>query len=554
MIGIPDCDGGEGCGSPPPRRIVAIIPGAAKLRYSALTRALEEAFPVRFVGSSASDIDAAYAVIVFPDGRRPERLRVPCLVLKGRRAHEKRGSTFTVEISRCAQLDRALHGQALIEQDCQPPTSLVMERGCRVLAVAAGKPVWTQSALGGIDRVTASSVPAELEDHAFLRDHLTSGRFWSLLPIVHFLKGISPSLSGPSEVRRACFVIDDPNPRFSSYGYITFPELAREAREARYHVAIATIPLDLLLPGRAAVRVFQEFRTELSLVVHGNDHVHRELERRRSTAETDRLVRSAVARVARFEERAGIRVERVMCPPHGGCSGETLDALFRHGFLGLAASRPFPWDGFSQQRDWRLGGWLPAQLTAGGFPVIPRIPVTKNLDDLVFRAMLGLPLVMYCHQTDLSAGLEPFRAAAARVAALGDVEWSSLASIIRGNALCHEQDGAAVVTIYSRDVRIQMPTAPVVRVEIPRVFDDADAVQLAVNGTTQPVTHRRDGGAFVTLTNMPTGKELRIQLFPPGRVATPTIRDWHPRAWPMVRRAMTETRDRARPMISGLRG
>jgi hypothetical protein len=533
---------------------VAIIPGGATVGYRALTRALEEAFPVRFVGSSESDIDAASAVIVFPGGRRPERLRVPCLVLKGSRTHEERGASFTVEMSRCAQLDRPLHGQALTEHDRRPPTSLVTARGCRVLAVAAGKPIWTQSELDGIDHVTASSVPSELEDHEFLRDHMTSGRFWSLLPIAHFLKSICPSLSASSETLRACFVIDDPNPRFSSYGHISFLELAREAREAHYHVAIATIPLDLLLPGRAAVNVFQRYRTELSLVVHGNDHVHRELERPRSTAQTDRMLRSAVARVRRFEERAGIRVERVMCPPHGGCSGETLGGLSRHGFLGLAASRPFPWDGFSQHRDWRLGGWLPAQLTAGGFPVIPRIPITKNLDDLVFRAMLGLPLVIYCHQSDLSAGLEPFRAAAARVAALGDVQWSSLASIIHGNALCHEQDGAVIVTIYSRDVRVQMPAAHVVRVEIPRVFGDGEAVQVVVNGTSQPVTHRRDGGSFVVLANRPTGNELRIQIPAPSRGTTPTIRDWRPRAWPMIRRAMTETRDRARPLVGGLRG
>ena len=67
---------------------------------------------------------------------------------------------------------------------------------------------------------------------------------------------------------------------------------------------------------------------------------------------------------SRFERRAGVRIDRVMCPPHGGCSAETLAALYRCGFRCLAASRPFPWDGFADQRSWRLGGWLPAQLAA----------------------------------------------------------------------------------------------------------------------------------------------------------------------------------------------
>ena len=181
---------------------------------------------------------------------------------------------------------------------------MTIGKGSRVLAMVAGKPIWAQSEADGGPR-DGKRAPVELEDHEFLRDHLTAGRFWSLLPIVHFLKKISYGLSGTSQVRRACFVIDDPNVRFSSYGYVSFPDLARDARECNYHVAVATIPLDLLLPARGAVSVFRTFQTELSLVVHGNDHVHRELERRRSAADTERMVVSAVTRVGRFEERPG---------------------------------------------------------------------------------------------------------------------------------------------------------------------------------------------------------------------------------------------------------
>ncbi len=56
------------------------------------------------------------------------------------------------------------------------------------------------------------------------------------------------------------------------------------------------------------------------------------------------------------------------------------------------------------------------------------------MDDLVFRAMLGLPLIIYGHHTDFEDGLEPFRKVAARVAALGDVEWTPLAAITRGTS------------------------------------------------------------------------------------------------------------------------
>jgi hypothetical protein len=551
-VNLPDDDGQERRRGAP-RRLVAIIPASARLRYRELLRALEEAYPVRFTGSTGSDIDSADAVIAFPGERRPNRLRVPCLVLKGSGTEGDRGSSFTVEMSRAGGLDRALHGQRLLENDARPPAPVAIDKDWRVLAVAAGKPIWAQSDADGVNYETASALPSELEDWEFLRDHLTAGRFWSLLPIVHFLKKISRNVSESSEVRRACFVIDDPNLRFSSYGYVSFSDLARDAQACDYHVAVATIPLDLVLPGRRAVRVFRAFQSELSLVVHGNDHVRRELERCRSAIEAERMISSATTRVGRFEKRAGIRIDRVMCPPHGGCSPETMAALFRYGFLGLAASRPFPWEGFADERRWRLGGWLPAQLAAGGLPVIPRYPLSRNLDDLVFRAFLEQPLLIYCHHADLRSGVEPLRAAATRVAELGDVRWMSLASITRGNALCREHDGVATVTLYSRDVRLPRPTAPTVRIEVPRVLGERELMKLVVDGESHDLQVGPDGGASVTLANPPIGHELRIQISAPLHVAAAPIRDWRPRAWPLARRALTETRDRAFPLIRGLR-
>jgi hypothetical protein len=530
--------------------VVAISPATATARYAELLGALEEAYPVRFAAcAGGGEIGAASGLIVFPEGSRPERVAVPCLVLEGPGADHERGASFTVELSRCPELHRALHGQRLVEHDRRPPPAVAIPAGGRTLALAAGRPIWTLCDARDGDCQTASALPAELGEHEFLRDHLTAGRCWSLLPLVHFVRRIALGRPQPAQPHRACFVIDDPNVRRSSYGHVRFPELARDARECGYHVAVATIPLDLLLPGRGAAEVFREYRSELSLVVHGNDHVRRELERRRSAAAAERMVASAAARVGRFEARAGIRVDRVMCPPHGGCSEQTLEALFRCGFLGLAASRPFPWDRFSDHRRWRLGGWLPAQLAGGGIPVLPRYHLGRSLDDLVFRALLGQPLILYCHQADLRDGLEPFRAAAARAAELGDVRWMSLASITRASAACHVQDGVATVTPYSRDVRLRRPAARTLRLEIPRIFGAGDSVRLTVDGETRDVQPRPGGGAAVTLTNAPAGDDLRIRIEAPGHVAPATVRDWRPRAWPLARRAMTEARDRALPLV-----
>ena len=240
-----------------------------------------------------------------------------------------------------------------------------------------------------------------------------------------------------------------------------------------------------------------------------------------------------------------------MCPPHGGCSAETLTALHRCGFLGLAASRPFPWDAFADQRSWRLGGWLPAQLAGGGIPVLSRYHLGRSLDDLVFRAWLGQPLIVYCHHTDLRDGLGPLRAATARAAALGEVRFGPLAVIARGNAACRVRDGVATMTLYSGDVRLPRPAAETLRIELPRTFGAGGRVRLEVDGVAHDVALGADGSGSLSVPNGPAGADLRVRIVPPGGAAPPPPRR-RPGAWPLARRAMTEARDRALPLVRDL--
>jgi hypothetical protein len=386
----------------------------------------------------------------------------------------------------------------------------------------------------------------ELADRDYLRDHLTASCFWSLLPLAHFLKRLTQDPVPLPRRNAACLVIDDPNVRFPSYGYVRFSQLGRDAREHGYHVSVATIPLDLVLPGQRGLQAFREHSQELSLVVHGNDHVHHELQQCRGPLEADRIIRTAEARVGRFEARTGFRIERVMCPPHGRCGPEALAALFRWNYEGLAAAHAFPWDGFEDQRGWPLGGWLPAQLARGGLPVLPRHPLGASLDDLVFRAFLDQPLIVYCHHTDFREGLGSIHSAVARVAELGEASWMSLEAIARTNAVVGVDGDVATVTTFSRDLRISRPAADSLRIAIPRIFGGGQATRIEVDD--RPLDAELDGSreAFVDVPNRSDG-ELRVRL--EARNSPATARDRRPKAWPLARRAMTETRDRAMPHV-----
>jgi hypothetical protein len=238
-----------------------------------------------------------------------------------------------------------------------------------------------------------------------------------------------------------------------------------------------------------------------------------------------------------------------MCPPHGRCSPEVLAALFRWDYDGLAAAYPFPWETFTDQRDWRLAGWLPAQLAGGGLPVLPRHPLGASLDDLVFRAFLDQALIVYCHHTDFRVGLRSIHAAAERVAKVGEVRWMSLVSIARANAMIHVDPAVTTVITYSRDLHIPRPAAKSLRIAIPRIFGGDHATRLEIDG--HPLDAELDGSRQRSLAvpDQPCGDKLRIRLEAQSSLPTMSMRDWRPRAWPLARRAMTEARDRALPHV-----
>ena len=127
----------------------------------------------------------------------------------------------------------------------------------------------------------------ELASGQTLRDHLREGRFMGLVPLLHFLEEVCGEAAWTRPPLRACFVIDDPNLHWTSYGFIDYAELASHAARHGYHVALAMVPLDGALVSRRAAQLFKSSAGRLSLLVHGNDHVARELGRLSSASEAE---------------------------------------------------------------------------------------------------------------------------------------------------------------------------------------------------------------------------------------------------------------------------
>jgi hypothetical protein len=538
-------------------KLVGVYPGKARASRARLFNALEEAFPVRFEARELDglhDVDGIVTVgVAIGDDDRLSGAG-PRLHALADESRDTRKSV-PIELTATSLLPSLLAGQTISETSEPQPIALPGPDS-EVLATCAGAPVWLASPGPRGTTHTAALAPLDLRPEEALVDRRASGRFLALLPIVRYLQELTNDEAYAPPPLRACFVLDDPNLHAPSYGFVDFRALGRDAEAHRYHVSMAMIPIDGWFAHGATVRVFQERTESLSISMHGNNHIGGELERAGPEADTRAMLAQAMRRVAGFEHRHDVRVCRVMAPPHGLCSEQTARQMVPLGFEGLSVSRPYPWYA-RRPMPWSarppgespLAGWRPADIVAGGIPVLLRLGLSPRPDGLALRAFLGQPLIICGHHDDLAGGTDGLAAVADEVNRLGDVRWTSLTSIARSNYSTRVDGATLRVRLFSRKVRVNVPSGiERIVVEVP-VPPTAAALERVVCGgssgsldfgsssaVSEPLTAEGSGPAEIAL--------VRADAVDPGSIRPPA---WRPH--PVIRRLVTEGRDRLAPAV-----
>jgi hypothetical protein len=524
---------------------VAISPPAALAERPRLFGALSAVLGVSFEGRDRDKTSGVDAVLSFtgPGSRAEDRPGPPLLVL--REGATGAPSRAEVVLARSTRLDRRLRG-ARIHESAAVLGPAAPGRA-EVLASSDGVPLWTARQPGAGEPETALA-PPELDAGEPLFGALRPGRFIALLPLVHFLRRTVAGAGWTAPPLRSTFLFDDPNLHWPSYGFVDYDDLARRARAGGYHASMAMVPADGRVVHPRAARTFRENPSALSLVMHGNDHLRQELARPRSAAAADALFAQALRRVAAFERRSGIGVGRLMVPPHGACSRESLERMLPFDVEAVCLSRTHPWlDDPPPDEPW--SGWAAADFVAGGMPVIPRIPIDQVDEEVPLRAFLDHPLVLYGHHDDLSGGPELLDRIAERVDGLGDVRWCSPARIARSNYVSRVDGPLLEVRPLSRRVTVEVPEgAEAVRLVVPR--EGVDSERAVVRCGTE--SRRLE----------PAGRLLATEPFPidAGGLVEIAFSDRRPtdpsgvpapprRLWPLARRTLTQCRDRAQPVV-----
>jgi len=520
---------------------IAVEPAARMQTLARLLDALSRAFDVEFVAASPTSRSDCDGLIHF--GAAPRGAdSVPTLRVIDA-AGEAQPDEESITFDNGLEVPNALRGRTLRETALPAARLEVEDPTPTVLATVRGKPIW---ACDRAARLHVTSIaPVELGPDTTLRSRLRSGSFMALLPLVEFLRDVVEDSAWDDPPQHACFVFDDPNLHASRYGYIRYDALRRHAAQANYHVAMAMVPLDAWYAAPSAVRIFRTHPHLLSLTVHGINHVARELDRGDSADRVRCDLAQALRRVARFERRYGIPVARVMIAPHGTCSTVALDQLLALGFDGVSLEWPYWWlDG----REDVLAGWEPADLSLGGTPIFPRHHLASASDDLVLRAYLRQPLVVYGHHGDLAGGLDVLETPAGLINSFDRTEWCSLGRIAETNYRIRRiDDDCAVVRCFSARARVAIPAGTTRLVlDTPRagprgavrwLVDDGRRVVAA--GAGDEVTVRSRSPVMVSLASLGSIDYRSL--------GTPRLGPWS-----VSRRVLVEGRDRLAPRVASI--
>ena len=568
MIGGRRAAGTEPLASPPVAsqmpalRVVAVAPPGARRAHGRLLSALEDVFPLRFCDLAArcSDIDGE--LVLGDAGRGPTVRNSSSEQHDGRprprltiEAPARARGAGRVRYAASPLVQRPLWNVSLPEDLLLTGASPVGPASRFVLAGTAEVPLWWVEEGSALRQVSAVALP-ELAPGEVLRDALRVGRSAAMIPLVHFLRAVCEPTAPRQDPLRACFVIDDPNMLWPSYGYLRYRELSAHAIRHGYHVSLAMVPLDAWRADGRAVRVVRESPDSLSLVMHGNDHRARELGRLGDERTAERTLVQALRRIQSFERRAGVEVERVMVPPHEACSPVALKAMARLGYDAACIGRARPWDAQAFEATpasaGRLPRWHPTDMVDGTLPVLPRYLIGGPWEELVLRAVLGQPLIVFAHHWDFAEGLDRLAHLAGRINGLGETSWESPARIARSCVHTTRVGDTLIARVHARAIAMDVPESiRSLDVLVPWGVGEPPAAVGDDLGRVEPVRHA-GRWSHACFSPVPGRRVLTVL---PARTTDPAgVNGMRWALWPASRRVLVQARERTLPIRRGMTG
>jgi hypothetical protein len=416
-----------------------------------------------------------------------------------------------------------------------------------VLASKETSPIWSMQEIGGCQHHYVALPIPELSDGEFLFLLFHGNRFLQLLPLILFLRTLIEEHGWEQPPLRACFMFDDPNLHWQTYGFIDFAKIAAHAQMHNYKVCFAMIPLDTWFIHKPTALLFQRYRDQLSLLIHGNNHIAQELARPCEDTDLSRNLRQALRRIDEFERCSGVEVSKVMAPPHGACSESALSVMAHLGFEAACISKG-SLRHYNSQASWlHTFGMQPGDII-GDLPILPRFPLSGNChNNILVAALLHQPIIPVGHHHDIADGLQLLADLSRFVNSLGKVRWADMKGTSRSGYARRLEGKTIRVRMLAKRIEVCIPDG-VSQVLVERPWlEGKKSLPLAwrtLSVGTDWNLHHPDGPIPVLRHQK---IEIMAELPRLADIEASSARNFQ--LWPVVRRQLTEARDRMAPVL-----
>lgn len=412
---------------PPGMRLFDWLAGVFSVRFQSCRPGRWEGLDaVIFVGEEVADNHAVAG------------LGLPSLKMTGQIEEPIQQTTAQVQFSTSGMVPKIFQGRLLEQEELGLVQPLKLEEGDSVLATISGQPVWAVRQIGGCRTDSVGLSLPKFDEARSLFHYFEGFNFFRLLPLIDFLHRLTGQDQWSSPQLQACFMFDDPNLHSSGYGWLDYRKLAAHAGTHGYHVAMATIPLDTWYTNRKSAAIYKDHKDRLSLLFHGNDHVSNELARFGSEERSLRGLAKALRKIAKWERSYSIQVSRVMAPPHGACSKESLRAMACLGFE--AATTAYGALCLSNlQKTWAKQIGLRVTDVIAGLPIIPRFRFKHGNRFALLAAYLNQPIIPFGHHQDVAGGFGVLEDLVHFINSLGRVRWTDMGGVCRSNYLVRRE-------------------------------------------------------------------------------------------------------------------
>ncbi|CAD7766611.1 MAG: hypothetical protein DNFNHJIP_00009 [Candidatus Argoarchaeum ethanivorans] len=458
------------------------------------------------------------------------------------------GESPVISFSKHLSIDSKIRGRQIKTNEAIRVKSLPqwIQNGT-MIASKEDAPIWMVLKKYGYNHHYVSTPIPELNDEGHLFQYFQGKQFLQLLPLLLFLRALTEDQRWEPPPLQACFMIDDPNLHWPTYGYINFRKMAEHARIHNYHMSFATVPIDSWFVHKPTAALFRQYHDQLSLLMHGNDHITHELFRPYSNKERNRFLRQSLERIERLERLSGVEVSRVNAPPHGKCSPSVIREMAEVGFEAACIPRGALRRLDGQQAQFHILGMRPVD-TIEGLTVFSRFPLSGSChNNILLAALLDQPIIPVGHHQDVAEGLQVLGELSKFINSLGSVNWVDMKRISRSH-FAQKIDGRILhLRMLTKHIEFFIPDGITqICIERPWLEDRvSESLAWRISGESKKWKPQIE---IDPITVLP-GQRIEIVSNVTRHFVIYSKNNSRISIWPMVRRLLAEGRDRVAPVF-----